>query len=89
MGIELGEELRHERRKRHWTQTRAGEHFDVSQPSYMRWESGENVPGPERYPRVAEYLSITEEVFKLIHQGEEPTSLDLLREGNEGTPAAS
>lgn len=54
--------------------------FDVSQPSYHRWESGESVPADEHRHEVAEFLGITvQEVWEMIHEKAPPTSLEALQ----------
>jgi transcriptional regulator with XRE-family HTH domain len=77
---ELGKNLRDERLRRKETQGETAARFDIAQSSYHRWESGENKPDDGRLADIAHFLGrSTEEVWKMIHEGKEPTSLELLR----------
>ncbi len=77
----LGEALRRERLARGLRQTELAERFGIAQPSYHRWESGENTPADERFADVAQFLGVDiGEVFRMAHQSVPPTSLKTLRD---------
>ncbi|MEO1065356.1 MAG: helix-turn-helix transcriptional regulator [Actinomycetota bacterium] len=77
----LGELLRRERRRRGETQAQAAARFGIAQPSYHRWESGENRPDDEKFTQIGGYLGISaEEVLRVVHQTELPTSLEQVRD---------
>lgn len=81
MPSELGERLRRERVRRRETQDQTATRFKVSQPSYHRWESGETNPNDKHFGEIANFLGCkTDEVWKMVYQGVEPTSLDGLRQ---------
>lgn len=62
LDLELG--LRHllrvQRNRRGWIQKEAGDYFGILQSSYARWETGDNRPGDDQIPRVAEFLGLPE-----------------------------
>ena len=77
----FGEALRRERSRRKERQRDTAARFGVSQPSYHRWESGENLPDDELRQKVAEYLGITVgEVWELMHNESAPASLEALHQ---------
>ncbi len=77
----LGELLRRERTRRGERQVDAAARFGISQASYHRWESGENRPSDEQFATVGNFLGLhVDDVWKLVHHGEEPTSLDATRQ---------
>lgn len=49
-----------ERTLRRWNQRTAAQELGVSQAQYQKWESGENEPGGRYYPRIFEFLRLTE-----------------------------
>jgi len=79
--LALGEALRRERTRRKERQADAATRFGVSQPSYHRWESGENRPDDAQFADVARYLGMTvAEVWELVHGADAaPVSLEALR----------
>ncbi len=80
MTTAFGEALRRERTRRGERQREAAARFDVSQPSYHRWEAGEHLPDDELRQKVADYLGITVgEVWELMHGEVAPASLGSLQ----------
>jgi len=77
----LGERLRRERLRRNELQAPAAARFNVTQPSYSRWESGKIFPDEKHYSDIAQYLGLTvEEVWSLMNDGDpRPISLDSLK----------
>src|SRR5256885_9798086 len=82
---QLGIALLCERKRRGWKQHEVGEHFGVSQPTYYRWESGENVPESFRYDEIAQFLGCSlERVWRMIHN---PNGFDQLAKPEDARPA--
>lgn len=76
----FGEALRRERQRRGEKQRDTALRFNVSQPSYHRWESGESIPADEHRHEVAEFLGVTvQDVWEMIHEKAPPASLDALQ----------
>ncbi len=71
----FSEALRRERVRRGENQRQVAARFEVSQPSYYRWENGEAVPRDKYRPAVAAYLGLdTPRLTKLLYETEEPTT---------------
>jgi len=77
---QLGEALRRERQRRGEKQRDTARRFEVSQPSYHRWESGVSSPSDEHRYAVAEFLGVTvQELWEMIHHEAPPASLEALQ----------
>lgn len=81
---ELGERLRRERVRRGDRQMDVAARMGISQPSYHRWEVGENYPDDRQFAKVAGYLGCTtEEVWRMVHGDEAPASLSRVQDDVE------
>lgn len=63
----IGQRLADEATRRGWSHQEAGEHLGVSQATFSRWCSGDNIPAAKHWTGIGRFLKIRrEEVVDLV-----------------------
>jgi transcriptional regulator with XRE-family HTH domain len=70
----LGYLLKMARLRQGWSQTKAGQHLGVGQPTFSKWERNVEAPDPSRLPDVAEWLDITVQEVAALKYDLEPAA---------------
>lgn len=70
----LGYLLMMKRLREGWSQTKAGRHFGVGQPTFSKWENNLETPSPDRLPGVARWLDVPNEEVTSLKYDLEPAA---------------
>ena len=79
MSEQFGDALRRARQHKSMIQEEVAAIFGVSTPTVFRWEKGSHQPMQGHYPKLAEFIGVSErDVWELINNTSDKSRLDVL-----------